>query len=77
MNGSPAFAAYKLAPDGSHLPFSIQVLDLDGDKIARITYFLDTALFERFGLPPRLERQPDRPDPAGAPDGGPATPDAR
>lgn len=54
VNGSPAFAAYKLAPDGSHLPFSIQVLDLDGDRIGRITYFLDTSLFERFGLPAQL-----------------------
>ena len=54
VNGSPAFAAYKPAPDGSHRPFSVQVLDLAGDKIARITYFLDTSLFERFGLPPKL-----------------------
>jgi len=54
VNGSPAFAAYKLSPDGSHLPFSIQVLDLDGDRIGRITYFLDTSLFERFGLPASL-----------------------
>ena len=46
--------AYKLSPEGSHLPFSVQVLDLDGDKIERITYFLDTSLFERFGLPPKL-----------------------
>jgi len=53
VNGSPAFAAYKQSPDG-HLPFSIQVLDLAGDRIERITYFLDTSLFERFGLPPRL-----------------------
>jgi hypothetical protein len=30
------------------------VLDLAGDRIERITYFLDTSLFERFGLPPRL-----------------------
>ncbi len=53
VNGSPAFAAYKRSADG-HLPFSIQVLDLDGDRIKRITYFLDTSLFERFGLPPKL-----------------------
>ncbi len=32
----------------------VQVLDLDGDKIARITYFLETSLFERFGLPASL-----------------------
>jgi RNA polymerase sigma-70 factor (ECF subfamily) len=54
MNGSPAFAAYKLAPDGRHLPFSIQVLDLEGDRIKRITYFLDTTLFSRFDLPAAL-----------------------
>lgn len=54
VNGSPAFAAYKRADDGTHRPFSIQVLDLDGDRIGRITYFLDTTLFERFGLPPQL-----------------------
>ena len=54
VNGSPAFAAYKRAADGTYRPFSIQVLDLAGDRIARITYFLDTALFERFGLPPHL-----------------------
>lgn len=33
VNGSPAFAAYKRAADGTHLPFSVQVLDLDGDRI--------------------------------------------
>lgn len=54
VNGSPGFAAYKPATDGSHQPFSIQVLDLDGDRISRITYFLDTSLFQRFGLPPSL-----------------------
>jgi RNA polymerase sigma-70 factor (ECF subfamily) len=52
-NGSPAFAHYKPSPEG-HLPFAIQVLELRGDRISRITYFLDTDLFERFGLPARL-----------------------
>ncbi len=50
VNGSPAFAHYKPGPNG-HEPFAIQVLELTGDRISKITYFLDTALFTRFGLP--------------------------
>lgn len=50
-NGSPAFAHYKPGPDG-HEPFAIQVLELTGDRISKITYFLDTSLFNAFGLPP-------------------------
>jgi RNA polymerase sigma-70 factor (ECF subfamily) len=50
-NGSPAFAHYRPGPTG-HEPFSIQVLELTGDRISKITYFLDTDLFEKFGLPP-------------------------
>ena len=53
-NGSAAFAHYRPAADGFE-PFAIQVLDLSEDRISRITYFLDTDLFERFGLPPRLD----------------------
>ena len=49
-NGSPAFAHYRPGPNG-HEPFSIQVLELTGDRISKITYFLDTDLFEKFGLP--------------------------
>ena len=52
VNGSPAFAHYRPGPDG-HEPFGIQVLELSGDRISKITYFLDTALFARFGLPER------------------------
>jgi RNA polymerase sigma-70 factor (ECF subfamily) len=54
-NGSPAFGQYKPGPEG-HEPWSIQVLELSGDRIAGITFFLDTArLFPLFGLPTRLE----------------------
>jgi len=58
-NGSPAFGQYKPAADGrGYEPWSLQVLELDGDRIAGITFFLDTArLFPLFGLPPRLARQ--------------------
>ena len=50
-NGSPAFAHYRPGPNG-HEPFGIQVLELTGGRISKITYFLDTDLFPKFGLPP-------------------------
>ncbi len=54
-NGSPAFAQYKPAADGGLEPWSIQVLELSGDRISGITFFLDTArFFPMFGLPARL-----------------------
>jgi RNA polymerase sigma-70 factor (ECF subfamily) len=56
-NGSPAFAQYKPADDGTLQPWSLQVLELSGDRISGITFFLDTArLFPLFGVPPALER---------------------
>ena len=55
-NGMPAFGQYKPGPDGALEPWSLQVVELSGDRIAGITFFLDTAhLFPLFGLPPRLE----------------------
>ncbi len=55
-NGSPAFGQYKPAPDGGWEPWAIQVLELRGEEIAGVTFFLDTArYFPLFGLPPRLE----------------------
>jgi RNA polymerase sigma-70 factor, ECF subfamily len=55
-NGSPAFGQYKPSPGGGHEPWSLQVLEISGDRIAGICFFLDTAsLFPLFGLPPRLE----------------------
>lgn len=53
-NGSPAFAQYRADRDGGHAPWSIQVLELSGGRVAHVHHFLDTALFARFGLPPRL-----------------------
>ena len=56
-NGSPAFGQYKPSPSGDYLePWSLQVLELSGDRIVGICFFLDTAsLFPLFNLPPRLE----------------------
>ncbi len=53
--GSPAFAQYKPAADGSLKPWALVVLELDGDRIAGWNSFLDTdRLFPLFGLPPQL-----------------------
>jgi RNA polymerase sigma-70 factor (ECF subfamily) len=55
-NGLPAFGQYRPGPAGApHRPWSLVVLELDGDRIAHMNHFLDTAtLFPRFGLPPEL-----------------------
>ncbi len=51
-NGSPAFGQYKPDPDRGYAPWSLQVLELSGDRISGITFFLDTErLFPLFGLP--------------------------
>ena len=55
-NGAPAFGQYKPAAGGGYEPWSVQVLDVSGDRIAGITFFLDTErFFPLFGLPARLE----------------------
>jgi RNA polymerase sigma-70 factor, ECF subfamily len=50
-NGQPAFGLYRLGPDGRHHAHSVTVLTLAGDRIARISGFLDPTLFGPFGLP--------------------------
>ena len=55
-NGSPAFGHYKPSPDGGRDAWSLQVVELSGDRISGITFFLDTArFFPLFGLPPHLD----------------------
>src|ERR1700742_5145227 len=55
VNGSPGFAQYKPDPAGGYAPWSLQVIEVSGDKITRMTMFLDTqALFPVFGLPDHL-----------------------
>jgi RNA polymerase sigma-70 factor (ECF subfamily) len=53
-NGRPAYGQYKPSgPNGEHEPWSLQVLELSGDRVGEFTMFLDTArLFPLFGLPP-------------------------
>lgn len=51
-SGLPAFAQYR---NGGADPFAILVLELRGDRVARMTSFLDVSeLFPLFGMPPRL-----------------------
>jgi RNA polymerase sigma-70 factor (ECF subfamily) len=51
-NGAPAFAQYRPAPEGGHRAWALIVLELAGDRVARMTSFLDVeGLFPLFGLP--------------------------
>jgi RNA polymerase sigma-70 factor, ECF subfamily len=55
VNGSPGFAQYKPDPAGGFSPWALQVIEVTQGRIARMTFFLDTAtLFPSFGLPDHL-----------------------
>jgi RNA polymerase sigma-70 factor (ECF subfamily) len=55
-NGLPAYGQYKPDPEGGYSAWAIQVIEVRGDKIGEMTFFLDTeALFPLFGLPLRLD----------------------
>ena len=55
-NGTVAFGQYKPSPDGGYEPWALQVLELDGNSLVELTFFLDTErVFPLFGLPPRLD----------------------
>jgi RNA polymerase sigma-70 factor, ECF subfamily len=58
-NGAPAFGQYKPSEsvDG-YEPWALQVLEIEGDRIVELTFFLDTErLFPPFGLPLRFEER--------------------
>lgn len=51
-NGLPAFVQYR---QGGAQPWAVVLLELDGDKIGKLHYFLDTeTLFGKFGMPLKL-----------------------
>jgi RNA polymerase sigma-70 factor (ECF subfamily) len=51
-NGAPAFAQYKPAPGGGYHAWSLNVIELSGERIARTTFFLDVeTILPRFGFP--------------------------
>ena len=53
-NGQPAFALYMRTQQGDFEPFHMQVLELDGDRVAHVSAFFGHEVFVRFGLPERL-----------------------
>jgi RNA polymerase sigma-70 factor, ECF subfamily len=57
-NGMPAYGQYKPSDrEGILEPWSLQVVEVSGDRIAGITFFLDTQrLFPMFSLPPQLKQ---------------------
>src|ERR1700689_2754316 len=42
INGVPAWAQYKPDPAGGHTPWALQVNEVSGGRISRMTFFLDT-----------------------------------
>ena len=53
--GSPAFGQYRVDPAGGHVPWALQVLEINAGRITGFHAFLDTgALFPGFGLPAHL-----------------------
>jgi RNA polymerase sigma-70 factor (ECF subfamily) len=53
-NRQPALAAYARGDDGTHRPYGLMVLELDGELISGIVGFPDPWLFEQAGLPAEL-----------------------
>jgi RNA polymerase sigma-70 factor (TIGR02960 family) len=54
-NGQPAFGCYVAAPETDVArAFSLLVLTLEGERISAITWFADSSVFPRFGLPRML-----------------------
>jgi RNA polymerase sigma-70 factor (ECF subfamily) len=54
-NGGIAFGSYRVDPEGGHMPFALQVLEVSGGRIVGHHNFLDTTLFAAFGLPAHLD----------------------
>ncbi len=56
-NGQPAFAVYGRVPEGDGATFrfmSLQVVTLDGARVAAMVSFIDPSLAERFGVSAQL-----------------------
>ena len=49
-NRQPALAAYARGDDGTHRPYGLMVLEIEGNLIAGIVGFPDPWLFEQCGL---------------------------
>ena len=53
-NGQPALGLYMRTPEGDFVPFHLQVLELDGDRVKHVSAFFGDEVFRRFGLPDRI-----------------------
>ena len=53
-NGGPAFGSYRSDEQGGHAPWALQILEVEDGLIVGHHNFLDTELFEQFGLPAHL-----------------------
>jgi RNA polymerase sigma-70 factor, ECF subfamily len=54
-NGCFAFGSYRVDERGGYFPWAVQVIEVSGDRIVGHHNFLDTQLFEVFGLPDHLD----------------------
>ena len=51
-NGLPTFVQYR---QGGTQPWAVVLLELEGDRVSKLHYFLDTeTLFPKFGMPTQL-----------------------
>jgi RNA polymerase sigma-70 factor (TIGR02960 family) len=55
VNRQPALAAYARGADGTHRPYGLMVLQIDGDLISETVGFPDPWLFEQCDLPAELD----------------------
>ncbi|RYU10167.1 sigma-70 family RNA polymerase sigma factor [Nocardioides iriomotensis] len=53
-NGQVAYGLYMRHEDGGYLPFHLQVLTLDGDRVTHVGAFFGDDVFRTFGLPDSL-----------------------
>jgi len=53
-NGGPAVGSYRSDEQGGHAPWALQILEVEDGLIVGHHNFLDTELFEQFGLPAHL-----------------------
>jgi RNA polymerase sigma-70 factor, ECF subfamily len=58
VNGCPAFGQYRRHPDGGYTPWALQLLEMSGERVAALSFFLAfldaERFFPRFGLPLHL-----------------------
>ena len=54
-NGCPAFGIYRISRPHTHAPFSLPIVEIEGDRISGLHNFLYPELFPAFGLPTVLE----------------------